>query len=194
MALTTKSNVEKYLLTTISASFDAQMTEWIDAVDKQIDKMTDRQMVADDSDGTYYYDGTGKHEMMMDDFYSVTSVEFKDEKTDASPEDYTEYVYFYPANDTPKFQMQMDSYCFPRGRQNVVITGRRGYFASDDVDSDLQFAATVLVAGIVNASNTSTGEIKRETIGRYSVEYVTDQQKVDYDNAMNIIKSFRRIR
>jgi hypothetical protein len=194
MSITTKTRVEKYLLTSIHETFDTQIDEWISGIEKHMNKMTDRQIIANDADATYYYDGTGKKEMMVDDFLSITSVGFKDEKTDVTSEDYTEYVFYYPANETPKYQMQMDNYVFPKGRQNIVVVGRKGYQPSDDIDEDLVFAATVLVAGIVNFSNSSSGEVKRETIGRYTVEYETNQQKVDFVNAMSIIKSHRRIR
>lgn len=194
MAITTKANVEKYLLTSIDSTFDSQIAQWISAVENQIDKMTDRQMIAADEDAEYAFDGTGRHEMLIPDFFTITSVEVKSEKDDVEPEDYTDKVYFYPTGRTPIYQLQMDYYHFPKGRQNIVVTGRKGYFDSAEIDDDLVFAATVMVAGIVNASNISAGEIKRETIGRYSIEYVTDQQKIDYKTAMKTISQYRRHR
>lgn len=194
MSLTSKARVEKYLLTTIDGTFDAQVTEWIAGVEKYIDKETDRKMVADDSPADYSYDGTGRKDMLIEDFFSIVSVKMKSDKDDVAPEDITTDCYFYPANKTPKYQLKSDNTYFTRGNQNIIVNGRRGYFASDDVDEDLIFAATVLVAGIINNSNISTGEIKSESIGRYTVTYSTDQQKVDFESAMSIIKNYRRIR
>lgn len=194
MAITNKTNVENYLLTTIDASFDTQIAQWIAAVEKHINKKTDRQIIAEDSNSVNYYDGTGRKDMMIPDFYSITTVGVKSDKDDIAPEDFTSDVYMYPSGRKPIYQLQMDNNYFPKGRQNIVVTGRKGYFASDDVDEDIVFAATVLVAGIVNASNVSQGEIKSESIGRYTVTYSTDQQKIDFKSAIDIIESYRRIR
>lgn len=194
MSLTSKTNVERYLLTSIDNSFDTQINDWIAAVEKHIDKMTGRRLVAEDTDSEYVFDGTGRKHMLIPDFYSITKVEIKSEKDDDEPEDYTDKIYFYPADKKPIYQLQMDYYYFPRNRQNIVITGRQGYFDDGAIDEDIVFAATVLVAGIVNASNVSQGEIARETIGRYTVEYVTDQQKNDYKMALDIISRYKRPR
>lgn len=194
MAITTKANVEKYLLTSIDSSFDAQLTQWIAAVETHIDKMTDRKMIAEATNSVYYLDGTGRKDMLVPDFYAISTVKVKSEKDDLDPEDYTDKIYFYPSGRKPIYQLQMDNYYFPKGRQNIVVTGRKGYFDANDIDEDIVFAATVMVAGIVNASNISAGEIQRETIGRYTIEYVTDQQKIDYKTAMDTITRYRRPR
>lgn len=195
MAITTKANIEKYLLVTIDSSFDSQVTEWIAAMEKHMNKTTDRQLIADDADATYLYDGSDRKILVVDDFYSITSVTLLYTVYDETSElDVTAYVYTYPANATPIWRLESDYYHFVAGRQNVQVIGRRGYAPSDDIPEDLTFAATVLVAGIINASHNSKGEIKSESIGRYSVAYETTAQKADFDTARAIIASYRRIR
>jgi hypothetical protein len=195
MALTTKTNIERYLLVTIDSSFDAQITSWIAGIEEHMNKMTDRQLIADASDGTYYYDGSNRKVLVVDDFFSVTSVSLISKVYDLTSEtDITDYVFTYPANATPIWRLESDYYTFTQGRQNIKVVGRRGYADSADIPEDLTFAATVLVSGIINAAHNSKGEIKSESIGRYSVSYETAAQKADFDTANAIIKSYRRVR
>lgn len=193
MAITTELELENYTLTDIDASFSDQISDWIDGVEMEMNMMTDRQLIADDTESTYYYDGTGKKRLMIDDFNTISAVETRIDNTDTDPTDITSNVYMFPANKKPVWRL--DSYYpFPQGLQNILVTGKRGCFASDSIPRDLVFAATVLVAGIINYANTSKGEIKSESIGRYSVTYETDEQKADFNRAMKIIQSYRKIR
>jgi hypothetical protein len=187
MAITTKANVEKYLLTAIDSSFDAQITAWIAAAEKHINRMTNRQIIADTAPAEYKYSGNKKDYMHVDDFIDIDTVEM-------DGVDITDDIFFEPANRLPYFKLVYDEGVFEKGKQNIVVTGRRGYADSAAIPEDLVFAATVLVAGIVNFSNNSSGEIKSESIGGYSVTYVSDSQKNDFTRAEAIIKSYRRIR
>jgi len=191
---TTESAVENYLLTNIDASFASQVDEWIEAMENEMDRITDRQLMADSVDAEYKYDGTGRKSIMIDDFVSITSVGLYDSIEDDTINDISDYVFQYPANDTPKWRLESDAYYFTKGRQNVGVTGKRGYVTEANWPADLKFACTVLVAGIVNFSNTSSGEVKRESIGRYTVEYTTAKQEADFEVAMRTLERYRRIR
>ncbi len=193
MALTTKANVEKYLLTTIDSSFDTQIAAWIAGVDEYINHETRRQIEADASESSHRYDGIGKHKLMIDDFVSISKVETYASITDVDPEDITEYMYYYPANSTPKWRLESTLH-LPVGQQNIAVTGIRGTYATGSIPADITQAATVLVAGIVNYSNQSEGEIKSESIGRYTVTYVTEKQSNDYNMAMGTLEHHKRIR
>lgn len=193
MAITTRQAVQNYMLIDIDPTLHDQVDEWISGVGKEIDMMTDRQIIADDTATTRYYNGSGKTKQVIDDFITITKVELRANQDDVTPSDITSDVYLFPANKTPKWLLE--SYItFSKGIQNVLVTGRHGYCASDAIPTDLKFAATVFVSGIINYSNTSKGEIKSESIGRYSVTYETDEQKQDFERAKAIIKSYRRIR
>ena len=187
MSITSKDRVEKYLLTAIDPSFDNQIDEWILGVEQQIEKMIDRTLFANDVDAEFKYSGNGKEYMMIDDFMSVTSVEL-------DGVDITADVYFEPVNKKPYYKMYYDNGVFERGRQNIIITGKKGYMLVANPKEDLMHAATVLVAGIVNHSKNSSGEVKSESIGRFSVTYTTDSQKTDYQNALTTIMRHRRVR
>lgn len=195
MAITTKTNVEKYLLVTIDSSFSSQISAWISSVEKYMNKQTNRQLIADSEDGEYYYDGSDRKTLVVDDFVSITSVSLLSRDfTTVSETEITDYVYFYPVNEKPIWRLESDLYYFENGRQNVKVVGQRGYVEDDSIPEDLTFAATVLVAGIVNFSHNSKGEVKSESIGSYSVTYETTAQQNDYDMTKEILKSYRRMR
>lgn len=193
MAITTKIAIENYLLTTIDASFQDQLTEWIDAMEQYMNHETRRQLIADASTSEYRYDGSGKYSLMLDDFLTITAVEVYSTIDDTVPDDYTDYITRYPANSTPKWQIK-STHMFPYGQQNIGVTGRRGSYDAASIPSDLKQAATVLVAGIVNFSNVSDGEVKSESIGRWTVTYVTDGQKVDFENAKRTLQHYKKMR
>ena len=184
--ITDIESIEDYMLTDIAVDFRPRVEEWIEGVQEEMNKMTDRQLIADSAAADYKYDGNGGKSMMVDDFVQIVTV--KDVTTDI-----TSSCFFYPANKYPKWRIESES-SFPKGKQNIVVNGKRGYVAAADVPLDLKHAATVLVAGIINYSNSSAGEVKSESIGRYSVTYSTDTEKVDYDRALETIKRYRRIR
>ena len=187
--ITDRTAVQNYLLIDIDEAFVSQIEDWIAGVQQEMNKLTNRQLIAETTDADYLYNGTGKKSIVIDDFVSITSVYIDDE-------DITDDCYFVPANTTPKWAIESDR-IFPKGRQNITVTGKKGFATQDDIDTkylDLKFAATVLVAGIINFSNNSSGEVKSETIGRYSVTYTADSsQKQDFENVKNTIRSYRRM-
>lgn len=195
MAITDRTAIENYMLIDIDPSFYDQIDEWIAGVEQEMNKLTDRQLIAvepgeDEDMPEYLYDGTGKKVIMVDDFVEIETVKIDDE-------DITEDCYLYPANSIPKWKIE-STRTFPRGRQNITVAGVKGFTTQDVFDTkynDLKFAATVIMAGIINFSNNSAGEIKSESIGRYTVTYATDSsQKVDYDKALETIRHYRRMR
>jgi len=185
--ITDQTAVENYILTEIDSSLYNQFVEWVNGVEEEMNKMTGRQLIApSEFEEEYMYDGNGKCSIMIDDFISISKIEVDDE-------DITDDCYLYPSNKVPKWQIK-STLKFSRGHQNVVITGVKGYTTLENLPSDLKWAATVLVSGIINFSNSSEGEVQSETIGRYSVTYTTDAAKDDHSRAMSIIKRYRKIR
>lgn len=186
---TTKSAVENYLMQEIDDLFDDQLEEWIEAIEEYMDNEADRVLgVEDDAEASdYAYNGTGKHTLMIDDFVDIDTITL-------DGEDITDSVFLYPANSTPTWKLESDDYVFAKGRQNVVVTGVQGYREMQSFPKDLKLAATVLVAGIFNAANNLDGEVKSESIGVYTVTYVTDSQKNDFELAKKILQKYRRIR
>lgn len=199
MRITDIEAIQNYMLIDIDPSFVSQVEEWIDGVEEDMNKATNRKLIADDVESVYKYNGTGRRALVIDDFIEISKIQIRatsyyDVVEVPSTYDITPYCFFYPPNSLPIWKIESWRW-FPQGLQNVWITGRAGTYASDNIPASLKFAATVIVAGIINFSFQTTGEIKSETIGRYSVTYTTDsQQKIDFDRVTQTIKSYRRMR
>ncbi len=159
--LTDISKLESYLLITIDLEFYPQVEEFIAAVTAYIERYTGRTFTADTVATTRTYDGTNSGELFIDDAVEVTEVKVKDTVLDE--DDYL----LYPSNRFPKTRIILPYKLFYTGNQNITVTAKWGYGAS--VPADLSFAATVMVAGIINSSNSHEGEVLSETVGRYSV-------------------------
>jgi hypothetical protein len=186
--MTTIDKLESYLLITIDENFKPKVQEFIDAVTSYIERYTGRTFTYDaEAEATAKtYDGTDTGELFIDDALEVTEVKINDTVLDES-----DYV-LYPANRLPKTRIILPYKNFYRGAQNIAVTAKWGY--GEAVPADLSFAATVMVAGIINSSNSHEGEVQSETIGRYSVTYrAGSNQENDYKSAMNILKLYRRM-
>lgn len=185
--MTTIAKVEAYLKTDIPTAEEANIQSYIDAVTVFIERYTGRSF-ADPEDPDVatelIYDGNDGDEIFIDDAREITGVKIGDDVFDA-----TDYV-IYPANRLPKTRIILPYRRFTRGNQNVTVTAKWGY---GSIPADLSFAATVLVAGIINTQNSNDREVQSETIGRYSVTYRTGTtQASDFANAKEILKMYKR--
>ena len=182
---TNEQNIENYLLQDIDSSFSTQLNTWITAMEKYIDNLTGRNFVADaeGSETTKVYDGNNSAKMNIDDFLTITVLTI--DEAAVTVDDW----YLYPNNETAKYQIILKSNYFTAGLQNISITGRFGYSAA--VPEDVQFACTVLVAGILNYSNNSKGKVRSETIGSYSVSYATEKDWQDFKRAEGILAAYK---
>ena len=183
MVYTTKTNIEKYLVITIDASYNTKVAEWIEAMSRFMDKKTGRTLVEAD-ETTRKYDGDGTDTVLIDNCNTITAVESPN-GTAISPIE-------YPANSESKTKLVLDGDYFAKGLQNVEVTGKFGVFA-DDVPDDIEFAATVLVAGIVYNSMNQKDDISSETVGKYSVSYKGARERADYKQALDIINTYKKI-
>jgi hypothetical protein len=189
---TTIAKVEAYLLIDIAEDFKDNVTRWIESVSKHIETYTGRVFIADaeDEESVRRFDGTGTDTVVIDDAVEITELStVVDGFEDAIDAD--DFV-AYPANALPVTKLKLIGAVFPRYPQSVRVEARWGY--SDTVPEDIEHAATVLIAGIINESNQHDGEVASETIGKYSVSYNTEQQKHDFDMAKSTLDLYRRIR
>jgi hypothetical protein len=138
--------IENYLLTTIDVSFYSQINEWISQIEKYVDKITGRNFVADTSVSTKKYDGDGSNKLLIDDAILITKVEIGSDVNGWDEIDSAD-IYQYPTNTSPKTKIVIEG-IFPKGYQNVRVTGKWGYTAT--VTDDVVLATTVLVSGIIN--------------------------------------------
>ena len=182
MDYTSKENVEKYLVINIDTSYNAQITLWITAMSRWLDSRTNRTLVQD-TESINKYDGDGTDTLLIDDCNTITSIEMPS-GTAITP-------FEYPANKDAKTKLVLNSDVFTKGLQNVEVTGKFGKFIA--TPEDIEFACTVLVAGIVNSSMNQKDDVSSETVGKYSVSYRSPQERADYKMVESIIATHKRI-
>lgn len=182
---TTKEEIENYLLIDIDDSFDTQVEKWISAIERYIDHVTNRDWSAVSDESGYegeekLFDGDKTNTLLVPAFVGDVSIKLTPTSTALAS---TEYV-LYPANEAVKTKIVLKNKKFPRGMQNISVTADWGY---EEVPEDITFAATVLVAGIINNAWQSEGEIQSMTIGRYQVTYKTEEQVNDFKRVGEIL-------
>ena len=194
---TTKSRIQNYLMITIADSFDDQINEWIDAADTYIDNYCNRTF-EQESATSKLYDGSGTSELLIDDLLTLTKIETLDEDNDVDETlDSTDDYWLYPANETPKNRIKINTAnasiaVFPKGHQNIKITGTFGQ--STSVPEDIRLVATKLVAGIISERNLDiAGEIKSEKLGEYSITLQDIEKQANHLGINQILDRYRLI-
>lgn len=183
--MTTIQKVKDYSLIEIESAYEPVIQDYIDAVTAFIERYTGRSFTTDEEATERVFDGTDTGEIFIDDAVEITEV--KDGDNVIVADNYR----LYPSNRLPKTRIILPSSNFSIGAQNIAVTAKWGFGA---VPKDLEFAATVMVAGIINSQNTDDKDIQSETIGRYSVTYKTGtSQEHDFSNAKKILKMYRKL-
>lgn len=198
---TTEAVIENYLLQNIDSSFSSQIDKWIESVEQIIDKMTGRNFIADSEATARLFDGDGTQELLIDECIEITKVEVGNDDYGSS---FTEVAatgadrYFkdppnYEVKGLPVYKLTLRSREWIDGKQNHRVTAKWGFSAS--VPKDIEFAATVFVAGIINQEHLQgNSEVKSESIGNYSVTYNTDNggnSWADFQKAMEILNNYK---
>lgn len=186
--ITTKAEIENYLITTIDPSFDTQIGLWISAMQEYIHTLANRKVVADDAESTLIYTGNNAPVLFIDDFHTITEVKVDD--VVVADTDYVAKPFNLPYKNQLKYRSNSSWSGLNEG--GIEVTGRAGMYDKDAIPEDLRWACMILVAGIVQSSSNDNKNIQSETIGRYTVSYKTDTQKMDYKNAIEIARSYRR--
>lgn len=193
---TSKTAVENYTLQSINVSFASQIEDWIESIEKYIEKHTGRVFIADATASERVYDGEGSAEQKFDDFVEVTKVELNEDDPNLSPSssNRTEIISanyrVYPNNQENKHTIQLKYDYFSNGYQNVHITAKWGYSVA--CPADITLAATILLAGVINYANDAKGKVRSESIGRYSVSYASAQDWQDFEKVKDILNSYRK--
>ena len=198
---TTLENVENYMLITVDASFESQVaTTWLSTVEDIIDKFTGRNFIADDPGTQKIYEVKLEHavdiartfpsirSLIIDEATEVEDLQIDDD--DIASGDYL----VYPPNDTPKLQIVLrdtSTAVFTLDQQNIKVTAKWGFSAT--VPSDIEFAATVLLAGIVQHSWSSEGEVESVTMGRVTLAYKNKKEISDFESVREILKTYRKV-
>lgn len=176
---TSKARIQNYTLIEIVDAFESQIENWIEAMSEHIENETGRVFNAASAERKF--DGNNRTRLYIGDFTALTKVELDDE-------DITDDVLTYPANETPKNVLYYE-YGFDQDKQNVVVTAKWGY--SDETPKAIEFAATVLVAGILQKQYKTNGAVKSEKIGNYQVSYKEDQYE-DFRMVDRTLSAFRK--
>ena len=181
---TTIAEVSQYLgITAPSESTPAytEMQNWIRAMSMQADNMANRKLCRT-TETSIKYDAHGEEILVIDDCVDITEVTVNDIATE---------VLEYPTTKPYTSRIAVEGSYFPKGRQNVEVTAIHGM--SKTVPYDVNFAVTVLVAGIYNSKEIAGKVGTTEKIGNYSVTYRAGQQSTDFDTAKKSLSSYRRI-
>ncbi len=192
---TTRQRIENYLLITIDAGFYDQIDEWIEEIEAYIEQQTGRIFVAEaaGAETTRRFDGDNTCKLLIDDAIAITEIKLSD---DSDALETTDFV-TYPLNaqslakKVPISMVKLIAGIFPSyPPQSISIKARWGY--SEAVPADIRNAATVLVAGIINYSWNAEGEVKSESIGRYSVTYKDEKQWSDFERLESVLQSYAK--
>ena len=199
---TDKIAIENYILQEIGETFDDQLDDYMENVERIIDEMTGRNFVADSEASARLYDGDGTEDLLIDECVEVTEVATGNDGygsgfTTVAASGADRY-FSYPANHTvlsvPINKISLNARCFTHGKQNNKVTAKWGY--SVECPADIRFAATVFVAGILNQNRQGGDQIKSEKIGNYQVTYNTDQGAdswADFQQAKAILDRYKVI-
>lgn len=183
---TTKEDIENYILKTIDDAFDAQLGEWIKAMSNYIEHVTKRRIYRETSE-TFKYDGDGSDLIVIGDCTDITEVKV-DDRVMTRDVDYTTY----PKNKgyTSRIAL-LDGWRFTKGVNNIEVTARQSMASS--IPADINFACTVLVAGIINNQLFNDKKGTTERIGGYSITYKEDKEVQDFSQVKNILAGYTRI-
>lgn len=186
---TDETSIKNYLLTDIDPSFDTQIADWITSISAFIEQYTGRVFIADNAATTRLFEGRCTNKLLIDECVEIDKVE----KGDRYGESFTEITsadyQTLPYNDIPKTAVGLKRTIWGEGVHR--ITAKWGYSAA--LPADIKFAATVLVAGIINTQTRTGTAVKSEKIGNYTVTYSDEKGAGDYMQAMAILDQRKRV-
>ena len=192
--------IEDYLLIDIEEDFESRVEEWIAMMEKFVDKKTGRNFISDAVASVRKYEvekeqsqTVGEYTKTMKELFIDDCVEVTELKIDDVVVSVDDYL-FYPAGELPisriKIKDDVGEY-FTIGEQNIEVKAKWGYSA--ECPSDISFATTIFVAGIINFSGDMEGEVKSESIGTYAVTFKDAKDWQDFERAKEILQQYRRI-
>lgn len=195
MPYTTKLEISNFLLTTIDASFNTQITSWINAVTAYIEVYTGRKFETE-TDTVKDYDGSGNKTLEVADLTDLDSVSTLDNDRNVDQTiDASDEYWLYPENEGYKNRIVIDASnapfgVFPKGHQNIRVTASWGVSAT--VPYSIKLAATMLVSAIAE-KGLKGGNIINEKLGDYSVSFESIKDAPNYLDAMEILSQYRKI-
>jgi len=189
----------------IENSFTSQVTVWIQWMTEYVEAQTGRVFEADAANSEKVYEvdlqrsvSVGGYyvspiELVVDEFVNTSTSTIKltidDDELDSD-----EFL-LYPAtvNELPKTRLVLKKdtgLVFTEGEQNIKVEAKWGYSVA--APGDIKFATIVLVAGMVNNSWSSEGEMSSVTLGRYTMSFKTEKQLGDFERVKEILEIYTK--
>jgi hypothetical protein len=144
------------------------------------------------ADTDHYFDGTGNKQLYVDDFTSLTAINFSDSMGDSmlTFTDPKEWL-LYPLNSQPKQSVYLRNYSFYYGSGNVKLTGK---FTSGLIPPDIKKVATSLVSKYLDNLGAPPGGMKSESIEGYSYTLFTAGEKSETDqNLLSTLDKWKKV-
>lgn len=201
----TVEDIKNYMGIEIETSFTAQVKVWIGWMSEYIETETGRVFIADSSNSERVYEvnlqrsvSVGGHlvsptELVVDEFVNTSTASIKltidDEELDNN-----EFL-LYPATveELPKTRLVLKKdtgLVFTEGEQNIKVEAKWGY--SIAAPGDIKFACIVLVAGMINASWSSEGEMSSVIMGRYTMSFKDKKELADFERTKEILAIYTK--
>ncbi len=201
----TVEDVENYMSIDIESSFTSQIKLWIQWMTEYIEAQTGRVFIADSSNSEKVYEVNLQRSVSVKGHYSnpieLIVGEFVNTSTssmkltiDDEELDEDEFL-LYPATveELPKTSLVLkrdSGLVFTVGEQNIKVEAKWGYSIAPP--GDIIFATIVLVAGMVNASWSSEGEMSSITLGRYTMSFKDKKELADFDRTKDILAMYTK--
>jgi len=190
---TSKDRIEALMLISIATSWQDYFDIFLEYAENYIDSYTGRNFLADTEASAKVFDGNGEKEMIIGDFVELGSITITNSSGTETVLTSDQY-YLYPANSTPKTRIVIDedlTQVFTKGQQNISISAKWGY--STTVPKEIEFAATIILSGIINFAYEHNSEVQSEGIGEYNVTYNRKEDWVKYQRAIEILDKYKKI-
>ncbi len=202
----TIEEVENYMSVEIAEDFESNVESWIQWMTEYIETVTGRVFIADTSNSEKIYEvdlqrsvsvGGGivsPTELVVSEFVNTSTSSMKltidDEELDGD-----EFL-LYPATveELPKTRLVLkedSGFVFTEGEQNIKVEAKWGH--SIAVPGNIKFATIVLVAGMVNNSWSSEGEMSSVTMGRYTMSFKDKKELQDFDRVQEILRMYTKV-
>lgn len=181
MDYTTKAQVQDYMQTDIDASLDTRIAQYITAMSEYADEVAGYPIYRDETTAKKY-DGDGTDEIMIEPVHTITEVTLGEETITPTK---------WPYNRDIKRMLLLDGEYFTKGLANIEVTGT--HCLETALPKKVEWAVTVLVAGIVNHLKNQDEGVRSEKIGEYQVTYIDKGQRSDFKMALDILKRYRTL-
>ena len=179
---TTKLAVQNYIQQQLDAAFNSQLDAYIEAMSEYCDELAGFPIYRT-AETTRTYDGSSQLLQPIDHVHTISEV-LVDGTEPAT-------VYQVPYNSDVKTNLKLQNGYFPAGTQNVSVTGI--HCLKKDLPASVAHACTVFVGLILKQVKDQRGGVKSEKIGEYSVSFASDEERLDYQMAVDAVKALRPI-